>query len=577
MQLFLRPHLARSRFFHGLSLAGALAVCAVVLAMAPVGPGQVGGWVALILLAEAGTSAVNERMAAVPPAPAKLRLWAGIKTATSAAQGLAWSLGVAFLHVPGEPVTVLAPAWAILTVTVGIIYACAAWPPALQAMAAAANLPAALILVALGGDIELAVAVCMAVSLVFALTIGTLAVRNVGDLIRARLDLADLLARQTALTDRLAALNADRTRFFSAASHDLRQPLQALGFYTALLADTPNGGPSDDVLPRLTACVEALDRQFNAILGVAATDAAIARAQPVTLDLDALLSRVIEAQRPDAGIRGLRLRHRRSGAVVAAPPEVLERVVQNLLTNALRYTRQGGVLVAARRRGGRVEMQVFDTGIGIAAADMSRIFDDFVQISNPERNTLAGFGLGLAIVKRLCEGMGWPVSVRSSPGRGSVFRVSLPAATGPVASAPPADPPEPALPPVSVVIVDDDGAVRDAAARLMQRWGLRHLLLADAAGMEERIGAFLAPGGPACALIDHRLRDGDTGIAVADRLRAAFGDRLGLILLTGETAPEVHAAAQARSMVVLGKPIKPIRLRAAIAAVIEARGGVPSV
>ena len=280
MQLFLRPNLARSRFFHGLAVAGALAVCAVVLALAPVSGWQVAGWMAVILLAEAGTSLVNERMAAAPPGPGRTGRWAGIKTATSTVQGLAWAAGVAFLHVPGEPVTVLAPAWAILTVTVGVIYACAAWPPALQGMAVAANLPAALMLFALGGGVEVAVAICMVVSLVFALVIGSLAVRNVGDLIRARLDLADLLARQTALTDRLAVLNADRTRIFSAASHDLRQPLQALGFYATLLAETP----SAEVIARLAACVEALDRQFNAIIGVAATDAAIARAHAPGLD-----------------------------------------------------------------------------------------------------------------------------------------------------------------------------------------------------------------------------------------------------------------------------------------------------
>ena len=562
MQLFLRPHLARSRFFHALAVAGALAVCAVVLAMAPVSGWQVAGWMAVILLAETGTTLVNERMAAAPPPAARLPFWAMAKTATSAVQGLAWSLGVMFLHLPDQPVTVLAPAWAILTVTVGVIYSCAAWPPALHGMAIAANLPAALVLLHRGGGVETAVAVCMIVSLVFALAIGTLAVRNVGDLIRARLDLSDLLARQTALTDRLAALNVERTRFFSAASHDLRQPLQALGFYATLLSEAP----SEDVLSRLAACVEALDRQFNAILGVAATDAAIARAQPVAVDLDALLARVADGQRPDAALRGLRLRQRRSGTVVAAPPEVLERVVQNLLSNALRYTRSGGVLLAARRRGGRVEVVVADTGIGIAEADMARIFDDFVQLANPERNTLAGFGLGLAIVRRLCDGLGWPVSVRSVPGRGSVFRVSLPTAESLAAPAPQADPPEPALPAVSVIIVDDDGAVRDATARLMRRWGLRHLLLADSTDLEQRVGVFLATGGPACALIDHRLRDGDTGIAVADRLRKAFGARLGLILLTAETAPEVHAAGQSRGMIVLTKPLKPIRLRAAIAA-----------
>jgi FixJ family two-component response regulator len=122
------------------------------------------------------------------------------------------------------------------------------------------------------------------------------------------------------------------------------------------------------------------------------------------------------------------------------------------------------------------------------------------------------------------------------------------------------------LPPISVVILDDDGAVRDATARLLQSWGLRHLELADARGIEARVADFLQADGAACVLIDQRLAGGETGIGVADRLRAAFGPGLGLILMTGETAPDVHAAARARGMIVLGKPLKPIRLRAALTA-----------
>jgi signal transduction histidine kinase len=565
MRLFLLPNLRRAHLFHGLAVAGALAVSAVVSGLGSTPVVAVALWLGLIVLGEAATTAVNARMARRPPPDARLARWAAVKTATSAGQGLAWAMGPVLLHVPGEAVSVLAPAWAIITVTVGIIYACASWPACLHIMAAAANLPAALALLAMGGTVEVAVAVCMAVSLGFALVIGTLAIRNTGDLIVARLDTADLLARQVDLTRRLAVLNADRTRFFSAASHDLRQPLQALGFYTSLLSVDGGRTAQPDLIARLVECVDTLDRQFNAILGVAQTDAAVGRAVARPVAVAGVLDRVAQALRPDAQVKGLALRMVPTAAAVQVPPEVLERVLINLLANAVRYTRQGGVLLGVRRRGDHVAVTVADTGIGIPEAELPRIFDDYFQVANPERNSLSGFGLGLAIVKRLADGMGWQVTVRSVPGRGSVFSVLVPRALGPVAE-PRAEPPQ-ALPAgLAVLVVDDDPLVRDATVQVLAALGIPQAATGDAGEALRLYDGLVARHGGATVLLDFRLGAGVTGLDLADRLRARPGPAPRLILVTAETDPQVLAAARARGMIVLGKPLKPIRLRAALTA-----------
>ncbi len=570
MALFLQPNRRRAQGFHALALLGALAVAAVCMAMSDVTLSRVMVWICLILVAETAAVGLNETMAGQAAADIATLRWVRVKTAISGVQGLAWAAGSMLLQVDGAPVTVLAPAWAIVTVTIGIIYACAPWPPALYVMTTAATLPAALILLAQGALIEVSVAVCLLVSYAFALLLGMMAIRNVGDLIRARLDVASLAARQTRLAARLETLNADRAQFFSAASHDLRQPLHALGFYSALLQDRPDDPEAvRDLVPRITAAVDDLDRLFNAILGVAAADGVARQAQPKTTALGPLLERLCDNFAPEAAVKGVDMRVRATPLFVSVPPEVFERVIGNLLSNAVRYTRHGGVLLGARKRSAGVEILVADTGIGIAAADLPRIFSDYVQIANPERNGLSGYGLGLAIVKRLVEGLGWSIRVRSRPGRGSLFILTVPAAIAPK----PVDP-EPvveplALPQIGVLVVDDDPLVCDATLRLVLGWGVPCLATTEASRALETCQALRSQAQLIVALIDYRLSGDTDGIEVARTLELSSAGSVKCYLLTGETHDAVKGAAADADLTIVAKPVRPIRLRALLGAAVQ--------
>jgi signal transduction histidine kinase/CheY-like chemotaxis protein len=581
MRLFCQPNPRRAHLFHALSIAGALCVSGVVLAMTPVAFGAVVLWLSLVLTAELLTTGVNLRLAQRPPPDASLPMWSRIKTATSALQGAAYAAGPLLLHVPDSATSVLAPAWAILTVTVGIVYACAPWPPALYSMATASVLPAALGLFLIGGQIEMTLAVCMAIALPFTLVIGTMAIRTTGDLIQARLEVTGLLAQQTALTGRVTEMAADRTRFFSAASHDLRQPLQALGFYTTLLSTADRRETViDEVLPRLIDCADALDRQFNAILGVTSADSTLTRSRPRSLALQPVLQRVVGAFQPEARAKGLSLRSCRTGLSTFASEDVLDRVLFNLVSNAVRYTDVGGVLLGARKRGAEVEVIVADTGVGIPPAELERIFDDYVQLANPGRQSLSskksGFGLGLSIVRRLCIGMGWTVTVRSRLARGSIFSLRLPAAlpseihqhgnndddpldeTTPQAAAGPSRQP--------VLVVDDDPLIRDATSRILANWHIPHATVGTTAEALTELGRLQAEG-PVTVLVDYRLGDDIDGLEFSKLIQELWPDRVYPILLTGETNEAILEKARAMALMVLAKPIKPIRLRAALTAV----------
>ena len=248
-------------------------------------------------------------------------------------------------------------------------------------------------------------------------------------------------------------------------------------------------------------------------------------------------------------------------------PDILERVLNNLLSNALRYTKKGGALIGARRRGGLVVVEIVDTGAGIPRERHADIFEDFLQLDNPERNRARGFGLGLGIVKRLCEGMGWRIELCSEVGRGSRFSVLVPAARGA-----PAMQPAPAIATTApsalrgrrALVVDDDARVRDAMRKLLARWGV------EAEFCEDGHAAFaiLAASDPATrwhVVIDYRLAGTETGLDLAGRIRARFGERANCALVTGEVDEALDQRAAAQDIPVLRKPVEPARLRALLA------------
>jgi CheY-like chemotaxis protein/anti-sigma regulatory factor (Ser/Thr protein kinase) len=401
------------------------------------------------------------------------------------------------------------------------------------------------------------------------LMVGLLSVRKTGEAIETRLEIADLLAIQTRQTQQIRDINQDRNRFFSAASHDLRQPLHAMGFYNSLLPRAKDEIERSEILARLSECASSLDRQFNAILGVAQTDAAVENARIAATPLQHILDRVVTNLQPEADMKSLQMRVVTTSLWALVAPELLERALSNLVSNAIKYTPTGGVILGVRPRGSTVELVVVDTGIGIAQQDLGRIFGDFFQVANRERNSKRGFGLGLGIVRRLCDGMGWRLEVRSTPGRGTSFSIQVPRTAPRQESSSAREQPLVEQPrsadQARVLFVDDDALVRDAMGRMLADWNFDSCLCETGS---EAISLLRQADGATRwhVLLDFRLSGEEDGLDVADRIRTEFGDRVRITLMSGEANETVQFEAKRRDILLLRKPVKPIRLRAILTA-----------
>ena len=345
-------------------------------------------------------------------------------------------------------------------------------------------------------------------------------------------------ARLAAETARLSAEAANRakTQFFAAASHDLRQPLHAMGLFAEALRLRRHDDETLSLVNSINASVHALEALFSELLDITRIDAGAVVAEPRPFAVGDLWRRLDLHHRPDAFEKGLDLRLRGHHCVVHADPVLVERVLRNLLTNAIRYTDEGGVLVAARRREGRIWLEVHDTGCGISDEERERIWEEFYQVDSAscavpcgERR---GLGLGLAIVRRLASLMDAPLRLSSSRGRGSLFAIGLPlgqlAPPSSQASTLAAGPGQaPSLQGRLLLVVEDDPAVRGGLQVLLRGWGARVVALATAAEAEAWVVHANEP--PDLLIVDYRLEPGRDGLQVLQAVRQRFGARLSLI------------------------------------------------
>ncbi|MGE5514411.1 MAG: hybrid sensor histidine kinase/response regulator [Bacteroidota bacterium] len=356
---------------------------------------------------------------------------------------------------------------------------------------------------------------------------------------------------------------AAKSRFLAAASHDLRQPFQAMRFFHSVLADHavhPAARRASDMLER---ALDAGEQLLNALLDISTLDAGTVQVRRQRFHLGALLTQMEAEFRPEAEGKGLRFHVRGPDVEVDSDPLLVARIIRNLLANAVNYTRRGGVLVAVRRRGAKVMLQVWDSGFGIPEQHLAEIFEEFHQLENPERDRSRGLGLGLAIVRRLARLLDTPVKVHSRLGRGSVFSVMLPLAEPRVQPYAEASGDEPmAVSERTILVVEDDPMVLMGLQMILETWGMAVLPAEDMPQVLER----LDEGRPDLILSDLRLRAGLTGFEVVEKVRAMLGQHVPAIILTGETGKAELAEGQRRNLTFLHKPIQAEPLKAAISA-----------
>ncbi|MDE2432110.1 MAG: response regulator [Burkholderiales bacterium] len=365
-------------------------------------------------------------------------------------------------------------------------------------------------------------------------------------------------------TRELAAANAAKSHFLAAASHDLRQPVSAIGLITDLLHERLSDPSLRGLTDRLTRAVVSMESLLKGLLDLSRLDAGAVEVHPQHVPLQPLLDSIAAHETESARHKGLALRVRPTPATAWTDPILLEQILRNLVGNAVRHTERGGILVGIRPRGRHVLIQVWDTGAGISAADQARIFEEFVQLNNPGRERRRGLGLGLAIVKRAAQLMGSPLMVRSQVGRGSCFGVLVPTSTLPPETA---EPPSDALHSPAglhapwidrkVLLIEDDQAMRDALSHLLRGWGWR---VTAGSGLRWLLQRADHPWD--LVISDHRLSDG-TGRDVIQYLRSQRPD-LPALIITGDTSPEqLHRLAHS-GLPVLHKPFRAEKLRAMI-------------
>jgi two-component system, sensor histidine kinase len=527
-------------------------------------------WVGATLLVQAavlGLFAAYRRANDRETAP---RRW-GWRLATAAAvAGVVWGAAAFVLVGPDK------------SLTLGLISACLAgratlsiithahFPPALHAFTVPIFSLLALRYVTLGGYGNAALGVMWIAVLGYVLLFVDRQSRAVVAQIRLRYEneqLVEQLQRQNALAEQARAraeeANRSKSLFFAAANHDLRQPLHSLGLFATALRNNSAGRASQALVDQILQCTESLEQLFDNLLDISKLDAGQVEVKREVVPVDAVFDRLRRTFSGPAQDKGLRLSVRRSNAMLATDATLLFRVLSNLVSNSLRYTENGGVVVACRRRGNMARIEVWDSGIGIPAEQHERIFEEFYQLNNPSRDRSRGLGLGLATVRRIVRLLGHPLWLRSTVGKGSRFAIEVPTAD-PTRVQSIAATIEQKVPNLIggklIVVIDDEESVRLGMQSLLESWGCKCVAATDSAEALRNLNGNGRT--PDFIIADLRLRGDSTGIDAIRELRAELGNSIPAVLISGDTATEQLRKVSAAGLTMMHKPLKAVRLRA---------------
>ena len=528
-------------------------------------------WFALFLLVNAARAAISRACLLPLDDPEELRYRRWVAVLSHAAGGLAWGVlgAVTVAATPQHPENVLV---VVFIVVVFATYQAAnpsRYEPAYYAWLACALVPI-IGASAVHPDTPLRfLAALCALFLLAVVLVGRRSNAVMVDSIVKRQENARLLEDLLAQKEELAEANRAKTRFFAAASHDLRQPMQAMVLLVESLHERVKEPAARRIVESIDSSVAAMSMLLNELLAISRFDAGTVKVEASALPVARVLDRVRNNFSQAAAQRGLALRVRRSSVVVHTDPVLLYRVLVNIVNNALRYTKSGGVLIGCRKRAAGLWIEVWDTGVGIAKEDQKSIFREFHQLSNPQRDREQGLGLGLAIVERTCRLLGMPIEVRSRLGRGTVFAVRVPYGDPSRVAASDRARAADSLDGLRVLVVDDDKDIRAAMRGLLEGWGCQVAAAASGAAVEAELAAFT----PDVVLADYRLPGIENGIQVIQRMQSDFPDVDGIVI-SGDIGTEVLRAAQLSGYQLLHKPLRPAKLRALLGSIRRARSPV---
>ena len=501
--------------------------------------------------------------------------WSRLSVLYSIGYGLAWgALPMVFLE-PSHPISFVAITLVLIGLGIGASIIYAYHPLSYLCLAIPKLGLLSFTLFRNGDDIGIALGAMVLFAFLFAFGCNRFSSQVLNTSIRLRFENESLRQEAEKKSDMLESslrvaeqANTAKTRFLAAASHDLRQPIHALGLFFATLAEKVRNPETEPMIERVEDSIGAIDSMLNALLDVSKLDAGVVQPNITNVSLSTLFARIRSEYQPVAYERGNQLKVRSSQAFVRSDPVMLEQILRNLVSNALRYTANGRVLLAARRRDKRLSIEIYDTGLGIPEDELNSIFLEFHQLGNPERDRRQGLGLGLAIVKRVATLLSHEVEVRSQLSKGSRFSLIVPL----VEAAPQliaVDDNAATIRSIGaelkgrrVLVLDDDIDILDAMRRLLESWGCQ---VATAVTPEQAISDVQqTEGQPELLIADYRLRSKASGLDAAKTLQGIVGDHLSVLIITGDTAPDRLREAENSGYPLLHKPVQPSKLRSAM-------------
>ncbi len=523
--------------------------------------GALAGWLtAMVLLCAARAALLRRFRRDTAHRPER---WAPAFVLASGVAGVCWGALAWLFFTPEQPFTLAIVAIVLMSILSSATQSLGAFFPAHLAFALPCALPFAARCLASGHSSLITLGALTLFYLLMTELFARRIARAIEDALRLRFENESLVAQLTVEKERAESGSLAKTRFLATASHDLRQPIHAMSLFVPALKTLSgqavmNPRVVGTIAERLQAALDTMAQLLNRLLDISRLDAGALQPEPRPVNLRALLHKVCDEVAQQAQAKGLKLRVHDPALTALTDPAIVHTILSNLAGNAVRYTERGGVLLAARRRGDRVRLEVWDSGIGISAEDLPRVTEEFFQSEEGRRDASQsrGFGLGLAIVKRSAELLGSPLHARSRPGRGSVFAIELPLSE---AAAPGEDGAAATARAQArrVLVVDNDEQILTAMSYLLRGWGHEPLL---AGSMDEVLAHLEAGAAPELALIDLHLANDVLGLEVAERLRERLGPPIRMAIVTGDTSPEALAAICTAGVTGLHKPVDPERL-----------------
>ena len=499
-----------------------------------------------------------------------LERWARLYVLHQLVVGLIWGSCIFLFAHPDQPITVALTLCCLYSIGAGAVPAQSYTPASLYALIGSLFTLVTVRLVAVGTLEYVALGIASGLYGLTMIGFCRVQARTLREGFRIRFEnraLVEALTAEKAAAEEarskaeLASLA--KSQFLAAASHDLRQPLYALSLFSASLSELKLDSEGRDVVVRIQESIAVMESLFDGLLDISRLEAGVVRAHVTDVSVDGLFDRICQVFHPIALDRGLDLRFRSDGEWVRSDLTLLEQVLSNLVSNAMRHTKRGGVLVAARARPSAVRFEIWDTGIGIADSDRERIFDEFVQVGNPERDRRSGLGLGLPIARRAAALIGAKLELSSRPGRGSRFALTQPTSArleqlegGASPALARAVARDRALP---VMVVEDDRDVAAALADLLTRWQVGHEIFADGPAALESVAAGRRYG---LVLADYRLTGSLNGLELIEAIRNGHPRPApDSLLITGDFDSGLIGRAHALDVPILHKPVSADLLR----------------